>query len=169
MLITLKTKDRCIQLPVITNTTQPVGLSSSGIELEPSASLLGKPTRAVVLGDKLQVAPLDLPVVFVDVLDAKIRDRNASRDNFQVILLGNFLPQSVPITTTILSSASQSAIKLPLHFVIELHTDDSVPSALNFIAHLVVEPVEIGVVESFLGLFKAVVSGLARIDDFASR
>jgi hypothetical protein len=76
ILITSKAEDCCTQFPIVSDATQTVSLTSSGIKLEASASLFGEPARTIMLGGEFQIAPLNLKVIFVDMLDAKIRNGN---------------------------------------------------------------------------------------------
>ena len=104
----------------------------------------------------IQIAPLNLAVVFVRILDAKVRDGNSSSHTFQVIPFGNFLPHSVAVPALICGRSRETGVELPFHFVIELHTKDSATAAFDFIANLVIKPVEVGVMEGFLGFLESV-------------
>src|SRR6266568_3931416 len=148
----LKAEDRCTQLPVVTDTAEPVGLTAPGIELEASAGLLGESTRAVMFGGEFEVPPLNLVVVLVEILDAEVRDRNPSGHNLEVISLGNFFPRSFPVTALVRRGARKARIELSFQFVIELDAENSAATALDLIADFVIEPIEIGIVKGFLGL-----------------
>jgi hypothetical protein len=63
-----------------------------GINLEARASLLGESARTIVLGGKFQIAPLNLVIVLIGILDAQIGNRNLSGNNSEVIPLGYFFP-----------------------------------------------------------------------------
>jgi hypothetical protein len=51
----LKAEDRCTQLPVVTDTAEPVSFATAGIELEPGAGLFGKAARTIVLRGEFEV------------------------------------------------------------------------------------------------------------------
>ena len=143
----LKAEDRCSELPVIPNSAEPIGFTSSGIELEACAGLLREPTWTIVLGGKFEIAPLNLIVVFVDILDAQIRDGNPARHDLEVEVSGYFFPNGVCVTALAHGEAREPGIKLLLYLVIELDAENLSTAAFDFIADLVIKPIEIGVVE----------------------
>ena len=87
-----------------------------------------------MLRGEFQIAPLNLPVVFVDILDAEVRNRNPPRDNLEVVPLGNFSTQRLVVAALVRGHTSKAGIKLPLHFVVELDPQDFAAAALDFIA-----------------------------------
>src|SRR6058998_858529 len=76
---TLKAEDRCAQLSVVANASQPVGFATTGIELEPGARLLRESARTVMFGREFEVPPLNFAVVLVEILnenDCEIQRRD---------------------------------------------------------------------------------------------
>src|SRR5216683_1619887 len=135
----LKAQNCRTQLPVVADTAKTVCLAMPGIDLKAGASLLGEPARAVVFRGKLKVAPLNLVFVHVHILDTQVGNGNLAGHNLQVITLGNLFSK---------------------RFRVELDAKYFAAAALDLIADLVIEPIEVGVVKSFVGFLESVVGGL---------
>jgi hypothetical protein len=156
----LKAQNCRTQLPVVADTAKTVCLAMPGIDLKAGASLLGEPARAVVFRGKLKVAPLNLVFVLVHILDTQVGNGNLAGHNLQVIPLGNFFSKRFRVATPVLGNVCEAGIKFLLYFVVELDAKYFAAAALDLIADLVIEPIEVGVVKSFVGFLESVVGGL---------
>src|SRR5262249_5745817 len=100
---------------------------------------------------------MDIPAVVL-ILDPQVRDRNLLVHDLEIALARE--PDSFVGEVLIGWDPRELFVQLLFEFVVEDHATHLTANALNFLGHLVVEPVEVGVMAGFLCPGKTLVNCL---------
>ena len=136
-----------------------------GEEVESGFGFFGETLGAVITCRDFEVKASEFSALVL-VLDAKVGNRNLIVHNFEVAFICH--PDSLVGQFLVGIDPRQLPVEVLLEFVVKDDTAKLAARIVNFPSDLVVEPVEIGVVACFLGLYEAVVDCLPIGDELCS-
>ena len=87
--------------------------------------------------------------------------------HFESMAPGDGLFHRFRALALVLPGAGQIGVEVAFDLVVQLDADDFAATAFDFIADLVIEPIEFGIVERFFGLLETVVGDLVRTKESA--